>query len=88
MRNENEGLHRKEPGKKKSLTMGRMCANRTTKPTPMRDMMGPAGNPLSVQYRQKSSIYTGESLRSQHLLTRVNGGGAGSALSMRCSDDK
>jgi hypothetical protein len=36
MRNEDEGLHRKEPGKKKSLTMGRMCANRTTKPTPMR----------------------------------------------------
>jgi hypothetical protein len=35
MRNENEGLHRREH-RKKGLTMGRMCANRTTKPTPMR----------------------------------------------------
>jgi hypothetical protein len=34
MRNENEGLHRKDH--EKGLTMGRMCANRITKPTPMR----------------------------------------------------
>jgi hypothetical protein len=53
MRNENEGLHRRKHRKKKGLTMGRMCANGTTKPTPMREMMCPAGNPLSIQYRQK-----------------------------------
>jgi hypothetical protein len=53
MRNENEGLHNRREHRKKGLTMGRMCANRTTKPTPMRDMMRPARNPLSIQYRQK-----------------------------------
>jgi len=54
MRNENEGLHRREHRKKKKFNDGKDVRKWNHKAyTNERDMMCPAGNPLSIQHRQK-----------------------------------